>query len=136
MGRKGMWSNPPKRGIADVPRRKRETRPGVIRVSGNKLYVTKGRTRRSNFWGVKGSGKTREACFVATAVYGDSNHPCVCILRTFRDESLRFTVIGTVIIQLYYFLGPILAYFVSRSETIRRISRRLLDDIVKYLLDQ
>ncbi len=42
------------------------------------------------------------ACFVATAVYGDINHPQVCALRRIRDKVLRRNVLGRAFVNFYY----------------------------------
>ena len=43
-----------------------------------------------------------EGCFIATAVYGDINAPEVRALRGFRDDVLRQSFTGRLLVELYY----------------------------------
>lgn len=43
-----------------------------------------------------------KACYVATLVYEDINHPKVEYLRNFRDQKLSKTQIGKQIVSFYY----------------------------------
>jgi cold shock CspA family protein len=49
------------------------------------------------------------ACFIATAVYGDYDHPNVRSLRHFRDEQLKKSGLGRSFIAFYYKKSPALA---------------------------
>jgi hypothetical protein len=46
--------------------------------------------------------KSEDACFVATAVYGDSYAPQVNALREFRDDVLMNNAPGRAFIHFYY----------------------------------
>jgi hypothetical protein len=59
------------------------------------------------------------SCFVATACFGDYDHPTVRVLRQFRDQSLVRTATGRRLVSLYYRLGPRLAAHVERSPVIK-----------------
>ena len=48
-------------------------------------------------------------CFVATAAYGDADHPVVEVLRQFRDQVLLPTAPGKALVRCYYEAGPWLA---------------------------
>ena len=48
-------------------------------------------------------------CFVATAAYGNYNHPMVLVLREFRDSRLVHCDAGRRFIEIYYAAGPSLA---------------------------
>jgi hypothetical protein len=52
-------------------------------------------------------------CFVATASYGNYNHPFVRVLRDFRDDTLAATAPGRWVIRLYYETSPPLAGFIA-----------------------
>ena len=52
------------------------------------------------------AGKT---CFVATAAWGDRDHPVVELLREFRDRVLAKTSVGAAFVRFYYRVGPTLA---------------------------
>jgi len=50
-----------------------------------------------------------KTCFVATAAWGDRDHPMVELLREFRDRVLAKTETGAAFICFYYRFGPTLA---------------------------
>jgi hypothetical protein len=50
-----------------------------------------------------------KTCFVATAAWGDRNHPVVELLREFRDRVLEKTGPGAAFVRFYYRVGPTLA---------------------------
>ena len=50
-----------------------------------------------------------KTCFVATAAWGDRDHPMVELLREFRDRVLAKTETGAAFVRLYYRVGPTLA---------------------------
>jgi hypothetical protein len=67
------------------------------------------------------------ACFVATAVYGDYDHPQVKKLRLFRDITLSRSIAGRLFIQIYYTVGPSLAFIPLKSLRARSLIRSFLD---------
>lgn len=71
--------------------------------------------------------KPEKACFVATAVYEDIDHPQVNALRRWRDGTLRRSVAGRLFIRLYYRVGPYLAQAVERFPRSRPVLRHILD---------
>ena len=66
-------------------------------------------------------------CFVATAVYGDYDHPQVRKLRRFRDNTLQNFVLGRMFIKAYYRFGPALAVVPAKSVKVRNVIRAFLD---------
>jgi hypothetical protein len=86
-----------------------------------------------------GAGKLRiesksgTTCFVATAAYGDPDHPDVVFLRAFRDGQLQASAAGRAFIALYWKVGPALAKPVSRSSLLRRGTRMAIEWIVQIL---
>lgn len=66
-------------------------------------------------------------CFIATAVYGDVDHPRVKTFRTFRDQVLRNSLPGRMFIALYYRLGPVGATLIEGHPRIINILRNLLN---------
>lgn len=82
--------------------------------------------------GSKNTGTT-EGCFVATVVYGDYDHPKVRILREFRDNSLKASYIGTLLIRLYYKASPALVATIKDRPLLLINIRMLVDLIVAYL---
>lgn len=73
------------------------------------------------------SDDEKSTCFVATAVYGDSQHQQVVRLRSYRDETLSKSLIGRSFIRFYYKTGPHLAIFPKKSKLIKSMLRYLLD---------
>ncbi|RJQ17604.1 hypothetical protein C4573_01340 [Candidatus Woesearchaeota archaeon] len=74
-----------------------------------------------------------DACFVATAVYGDRNAPQVNALREFRDTVLMNSVAGRAFVDFYYSgVGKKTAGFIKKHlpSTIPAI-RRGLDALVE-----
>jgi hypothetical protein len=86
-----------------------------------------------------GAGKLRiesrsgTTCFVATAAYGDPDHPDVVFLRTFRDSKLKANAAGRVFIAFYWKVGPVAAKIVSRFPILRRGTRRTIEGVVWFL---
>jgi hypothetical protein len=74
------------------------------------------------------------SCYIATACYGDSNHPDVAVLRRFRDERLLPTVPGRAFVRVYYAVSPALARRLARHTRLASvIRRRVLEPLVKRL---
>jgi hypothetical protein len=68
-------------------------------------------------------------CFVATAAYGDFNHPCVIELRKFRDNRLRHHTLGRAFIKSYYKFGPELAKKIENKPLMQSLTILLLAPI-------
>lgn len=94
----------------------------------------KGRISRQLGIPVTRSGRERKLgrmmtggkCFVATACYGDPEHPVVITLRRFRDEVLRRHAIGRSFVAWYYRRGPELAALIEMRPVWRSICRVVL----------
>ena len=71
-----------------------------------------------------------DACFIATAAYGSAMANEVIELRHFRDKILRKTVLGEVLVESYYALGPNVATWMGVSESARQSTRRMLQPII------
>ncbi len=69
-------------------------------------------------------------CFVATAAYGDYNHPMVRVLREFRDSRLAHTDAGRRFIETYYAVGPSLAGLIKEKPWACLLSRLALLPLV------
>ena len=76
---------------------------------------------------------SNKKCFIATATYGDIDHPNVDFLRQFRDSKLNKTLLGKWFVTVYYKIGPYLALPVVRSKTINKLARFFLDKLVNQL---
>lgn len=86
-----------------------------------------------------GAGKMRiesksgATCFVATAAYGDWQHPDVEFLRWYRDNVLMCSGIGRTFTRFYWKVGPRLAVVVKPSPFLRKTVRAGLGKLVAYL---
>lgn len=83
-----------------------------------------------------GAGKMRiesksgAACFVATATYGDPEHPDVVFLRAFRDSVLTNYVTGRAFIKFYWVTGPQLAKLVKKCPKLQKVSLWFIKHII------
>jgi hypothetical protein len=71
-------------------------------------------------------------CFVATATYGDFNHPSVIQFRHYRDDVLNKSIIGRGFISFYYLVSPYLANLLMKNSTMRSRMKSILDWILKH----
>jgi len=78
----------------------------------------------------RSSDSGEAACFVATVVYGNVDHPDVRRLRRFRDETLRHTTAGRAFIAWYYRYGPALAEWLEGHRRLKRTARWALRQVV------
>jgi len=69
-------------------------------------------------------------CFIATAVYGDYDHPNVRRLRTYRDQVLARSSAGKQFIAWYYKNGPKLVRLQRQFPQIAVVSRLGLEGLV------
>lgn len=76
---------------------------------------------------------SKTGCFVATCVYQDFNAPEILLLRKYRDQVLKRSIIGKLSIQLYYFASPILVNFFGHRPVFRKTSFYIINKIVKTL---
>ncbi|MDP3266276.1 MAG: cold shock domain-containing protein [Sulfuricurvum sp.] len=73
----------------------------------------------------------REGCFIATAVYGDIDHPSVVVLREFRDKKLLTNTIGIWFVEWYYRWSPKVANYVRGKRYFTKPVKFLLEILVK-----
>lgn len=73
------------------------------------------------YYGNQTGFKTADACFIATAAYGSLFHPCVTLLREFRDSYLLTSLPGRLFVKLYYRHSPPLADFISTHPVLRPV---------------
>jgi hypothetical protein len=76
--------------------------------------------------GRAGSPQPGGGCFIATAAYGEVDHPDVAALRSFRDRVLLPTPTGRAAVRLYYAWSPPIARLVERNDRARELVRRFL----------
>ncbi|MDD4080376.1 MAG: hypothetical protein PHP02_03050, partial [Eubacteriales bacterium] len=75
----------------------------------------------------------KEGCYIATAVYGNYNHPRVIILRWFRDKTLNTTYFGKRLVVLYYKISPSIVRTCGSSNLFTKSVRWFLDRVTDYL---
>jgi len=73
------------------------------------------------------------SCFVATAAYGDAQHPDVVALRAFRDTHLVRYRFGRAFIRLYWIIGPRLAAVTQPDQIHARLARFVLSGFVRCI---
>jgi hypothetical protein len=69
-------------------------------------------------------------CFVATACFGDDDHPTVVSLRRFRDDVLLASAPGRFFVSGYYWWGPVLATMLSKLPFLMHVVRIVLNVFV------
>jgi hypothetical protein len=74
-----------------------------------------------SFGGSSGGGGG--GCFIATAAYGNYDHPNVQILRGFRDRYLSTSGFGRMLVGFYYQYSPALARFAGKHKSIKALTR-------------
>ena len=79
--------------------------------------------------------KSFTRCFIATAVYGDCNHPKVITLRKFRDEHLLTNDYGIKFVEFYYKNSPKFADYIKDKKVLSYPIRKILD-MFSYLLEK
>jgi|GEM_PF-3590160 len=65
-------------------------------------------------------------CFVATAIYGNINHPKTKDFRKFRDKYLISLPLGCTIVDSYYAIAPFYVRLLKRSSVLSKATRFFL----------
>lgn len=71
-------------------------------------------------------------CFIATCIYGEYGHG-TRVLRSYRDQVLRKSALGRLLVELYYLAGPLAVGVLKQSAMLRACTRSLLDTVVERL---
>ena len=74
----------------------------------------------------------KKYCFIASAVYGSSARE-INILREWRDDKLLLYFPGQMLANFYYFISPPLSKLIGRHETLKKITRILLDHFIAWI---
>jgi len=73
-------------------------------------------------------------CFVASSFVEIGNPETIPLLRDFRDQILKKSYFGRVLIGVYYRIGPKLAIFLDhRAPSTRQRLSRMLDHLARFL---
>ena len=84
--------------------------------------------------GILGNGGGGGGCFIATAAYGDYDHPLVLILRDFRDSFLLEFELGRKFVELYYTYSPPIANWIQTSSIARILVGLTLLPLIGFAL--
>jgi len=79
---------------------------------------------------------TKKACYIATAVYGDSEAWQVEELRRYRDNVLANHLMGLLFILTYYELSPHFVTLFKDARPLNKMVRIFLDAIVHKITIQ
>ena len=77
-----------------------------------------------------GSSSSGGGCFIATAAFGSPMAPEVALLRAFRDSCLLTNSPGRLFVELYYWISPPVADFISRDENLKQLTRMALTPLI------
>ena len=73
------------------------------------------------------------SCFIATMVYGSYDAKEVLILRKFRDEKLKKTILGEIFIANYYVFSPLFVKCFKNVTFVNIFIKKCLDRWVNHL---
>ncbi|MDD3726347.1 MAG: choice-of-anchor D domain-containing protein, partial [Candidatus Ratteibacteria bacterium] len=76
------------------------------------------------------SGGGDGGCFIATAAFGSPLHPCVGLLRNFRDSVLLTHTAGRAFVRWYYIHSPAAARVIEGSIILKTMTRILLLPVI------
>lgn len=76
---------------------------------------------------------TDSSCFIATAVYGTSNHTDLDTFRQFRNRCLLTSLIGKKLVDIYYRFGPKVALYVEQRYLIKGNIRNFLELLARLM---
>lgn len=99
-------------------------------VSAHREFHHRVSSYRTNPTWTTRSAKSDAPCFIATAVYGQ-NAWQTNYLRHFRDHHLLKTVIGRILISIYYRLSPPIALWLMHHPIAKSWVRKQLDRIIQ-----
>lgn len=105
------------------------TNSPIDRFSYKPLYSSSNYSSSSTHYS-NSSGKKGEGCYIATMAYGDYGHPQVMVLRQYRDNVLKKSLVGRLFISFYYKVSPTLVRVLSGHKRINDYIRQRLDKLV------
>lgn len=77
-------------------------------------------------------GAIDKRCFIASHVYG-GDAPETVFLRAWRDRVLAPSPVGRLLVRGYYALSPTALLLLSRSRRLSRLSRAVLNALLRFL---
>lgn len=75
----------------------------------------------------------KDACYIATCVYGSYDCPEVLVLRWYRDNVLKRSKHGRLFIRLYYAISPHVVRRFGRYSWFHRFWRNTLDRMISRI---
>lgn len=75
-------------------------------------------------------------CYIATMVYGSYESSEVLVLRRFRDEKLKKTILGKIFIANYYVFSPLFVKCFKNVAFVNLFIKKQLDRWVNYLREK
>jgi hypothetical protein len=125
-GEEGVIKVQPGKGIILNKEDKRLDAASILKERMDKLGI------KEDAFTPKESNK-KEGSFIATAVYGDQNHPSVCILREYRDQNLLKSKTGQILVNFYYRISPNFVKPIKEYKWLKCFFEAMLDRFVKTL---
>jgi len=86
-----------------------------------------------SYSGSSKKAKQKPGCFIATAVYGNSEVYQVWVLKHFRDKHLEKNIFGKLFVNAYYKVSPSIAEFIGLHHFLASSVRRILNIVVKII---
>ena len=80
--------------------------------------------------------KSKQGCYIATAVYGSYDCPQVWALRRFRDFFLLKKYYGRFFVKLYYILSPFFVKHFGNVAWFKILCKKVLDKFIEKLRDK
>jgi len=75
----------------------------------------------------------KDYCFIATAVYGNINHPNTIEFRIFRDVYLNNNTLGRLFVKFYYRLSPFFVKIIIGNDLLIKLMRYFLNFILRLI---
>ncbi len=77
--------------------------------------------------------KKKDGCYIATSVYGSYEAPEVIVLRNFRDNYLKKSILGVAFINFYYSTAPTIVKVTKNMKLFNVVVKKILDKFVARL---
>lgn len=107
-----------------------------LKQTGQNSKITSEHATASGTTKIEIENKKRP-CYIATACYGDAEHPDVVALRHFRDGTLRLSAVGRAFIWAYELLSPPLAASLRQRQWVgSKVRHVVLEPLVRRIITQ
>lgn len=118
-------------GVRDLKTGYPEPHPMSREVYESPRVLEAVRSKNSRSGSSNSDSSSSGGCFIATAVYGSYDAPEVLVLRRYRDQKLRTTVHGRILVASYYKISPPIARSLRSFPRLLGTTKKLLDAIVR-----